>query len=222
MQGDLTSLKTKIKLIIADDHPLIINGITEILEKNDRFNIVATFNDGNALMQSVLLADADVLLLDLNMPAKDGLMVLEEIKHMKLPVKILVLTSYFSKELAEKCKEAGAEGYILKSDNLEKLSETIFEVLNGNSKFPDFSQKTEDDPSDFSYLDEFLKKYNLTKREAEVIKMVCKGYNSKEIADKLFVSSFTVQTHRRNIFRKLKIEGNTIALYKFASEHGLL
>lgn len=214
--------KTEIRVIIADDHPLIVKGITEILEQNERFVITASYNDGATLMQSTILPDADVLLLDLNMPGKDGLQVLEEIKAMKLNVHILVLTSYLSKELAEQCQTAGANGYILKSDNLDRLAENILDVMDGKTVFPDFSKKTEEDPSEFTFMDEFLKKYNLTKRETEVIQMVCKGYNSKEIADQLYLSSFTVQTHRRNIFRKLNIEGNTIALYKFASAHGLL
>ncbi|WGF91936.1 response regulator transcription factor [Aequorivita marisscotiae] len=214
--------ESTIRVIIADDHPLIIKGITELLEKNHRFVITKTFTNGNALLQSTAVPDADVLLLDLNMPGKDGLQVLEEIKSMKLKAKILVLTSYFSKELAEQCQAAGANGYILKSDNLDRLADNILEVMEGKGVFPDFSMKTEEDPNEFTYMDEFLKKYNLTKRETEVIQMVCKGYNSKEIADQLYLSSFTVQTHRRNIFRKLNIEGNTIALYKFASAHGLL
>ncbi|WP_410005178.1 response regulator [Aequorivita nionensis] len=221
-QEDLTSPTNKIRVIIADDHPLIIKGISEILEKNERFNIMATYNDGIALMQSTSLPDTDILLLDLNMPNKDGLQVLEEVKAMNLNLKILVLTSYFSKELAEQCLKAGANGYILKSDNLDILADNIMEVFDGKNVFPDFSVKAEEEANEFTFLDEFLKKYNLTKREAEVIQMVCKGYSSNEIADKLFLSSFTVQTHRRNIFRKLNIEGNTIALYKFASEHGLL
>ena len=200
-----------IKVIIADDHPLIIKGITEILEKYPRFTIVNTYNDGHILMQSTSLPDADVLLLDLNMPGKDGLQVLEEIKAMHLKLHILVLTSYFSKQLAEQCHAAGAKGYILKSNNLDRLSDTILEVLEGKTVMPDFSERAEEDVNDFSYLDDFLKKYNLTK-----------GYSSQEIADKLFLSSFTVQTHRRNIFKKLNIEGNTIALYKFASQHGLV
>lgn len=221
-QGILTSTNSKIRIIIADDHPLIINGIKEILEKNSSFQIIMTFNDGNSLLQSTSLPDADVLLLDLNMPGKDGLQVLEQIGLMNLKLKILVLTSYFSKQLSEQCLAAGANGYLLKSENLDKLAENIVAVVEGKTVFPDFSESSEEDTNDFTYLDEFLKKYNLTKREAEVIQMVCKGYNSNEIAEKLFLSSFTVQTHRRNIFRKLNIEGNTISLYKFASEHGLL
>lgn len=221
-QGNLTSTNSKIRIIIADDHPLIINGITDILNKNPRFEILATYNDGNLLLQSSSLPDADVLLLDLNMPGKDGLQILEQIQAMGLKLKILVLTSYYSQQLAEQCLSIGANGYLLKSENLDRVAENIFDVLDGKKVFPYFSENTEEDKNEFTYLDEFLKKYNLTKREAEVIQMVCKGYNSNEIAEKLFLSSFTVQTHRRNIFRKLNIEGNTIALYKFASEHGLL
>ncbi|MRT15903.1 response regulator transcription factor [Vitellibacter sp. q18] len=211
-----------IKVLIADDHPLIIKGITEVLEQHPNFEILATYNDGNALMQSSFLPNADVLLLDLNMPKKDGLQVLEEIKAMNLNLHILVLTSYFSKQLATQCEAAGANGYLLKSDNLDKIPQTLREILDGAAVFPIFNDNTEEAQNDFSFLDEFLNKYNLTKREAEVIQMVCKGYSSNEIAEKLFLSSFTVQTHRRNIFRKLNIESNPIALYKFASEHGLL
>ncbi len=221
-QGTLTSKNSKIRVIITDDHPLIINGIKEILEKDTGFEIMATFTDGNSLLQSTSLPDADVLLLDLNMPGKDGLQVLDQINAMNLKLKILVLTSYFSKQLSEQCLANGANGYLLKSENLDRLAENIMAVIEGKTIFPDFSENAEEEANDFTYLDEFLKKYNLTKREAEVIQMVCKGYNSNEIAEKLFLSSFTVQTHRRNIFRKLNIEGNTIALYKFASEHGLL
>ncbi|WP_026449977.1 response regulator transcription factor [Aequorivita capsosiphonis] len=213
---------TKIKVIIADDHPLIISGITEVLEKSESFSIMATFKNGNGLMQSSCLADADVLLLDLNMPGKNGLQVLEDIKAMNLKLQVLVLTSYFSKQLADQCALSGAHGYILKSDGLDTIAVTILEVVEGKTAFPDFSKNTEEDPNEFTYLDEFLKKYNLTKREAEVIQMVCKGYNSKEIAKRLFLSIFTVQTHRRNIFRKLNIDGNTVSLYKFASENGIL
>jgi DNA-binding NarL/FixJ family response regulator len=133
-----------IKVIIADDHPLIIKGITEILEKYPRFTIVNTYNNGHTLMQSTSLPDADVLLLDLNMPGKDGLQVLEKIKAMHLKLQILVLTSYFSKQLAEQCHAAGAKGYILKSDNLDKLADTILEVLDGKTVMPNFSEKTEE------------------------------------------------------------------------------
>ncbi|WP_347372557.1 response regulator transcription factor [Aequorivita sp. Q41] len=215
-------LDSKVRVVIADDHPLIIHGITEILEKDSRFEIMETFNDGLSLLQYNSLADADVLLLDLNMPGKDGLQVLEKIGAMNLKLKILVLTSYFSQQLSEKCIAAGASGYFLKSENLDKLGFNIIDVLNGQTIYPNFSENSDEYTNEFTYLDVFLKKYNLTKREAEVIQMVCKGYNSNEIAEKLFLSSFTVQTHRRNIFRKLNIDGNTIALYKFASEHGLL
>lgn len=222
MDEGFSSASKIIKVIIADDHPLIIKGISDILNKQPEYKILATFTDGLALMQSADLPNADILLLDLNMPNKDGLQVLEQIKELNLSLRVLVLTSYFSKQLATQCEAAGASGYLLKSDHLDRIPETIREILQGATVFPTFMDKTEESPNDFTYLDEFLNKYNLTKREAEVIQMVCRGFSSNEIAEKLFLSSFTVQTHRRNIFRKLNIEGNTIALYKFAVQHGLI
>ena len=127
-QGTLTSKNSKIRVIITDDHPLIINGIKEILEKDTGFEIMATFTDGNSLLQSTSLPDADVLLLDLNMPGKDGLQVLDQINAMNLKLKILVLTSYFSKQLSEQCLANGANGYLLKSENLDRLAENITAV----------------------------------------------------------------------------------------------
>ncbi|MAP79454.1 MAG: hypothetical protein CL526_00050 [Aequorivita sp.] len=212
----------EIKVIIADDHPLVISGISEILNKEQLFKILESFSNGTKLLQSPLLSQADVLLLDLNMPGKDGLQVLDRISQLQIDIKVVIITSYFSKDLSDKCKDAGASGYILKSENLDKISEYIVEVVSGKPVFPDFSKIQSDVTSEFSYMDEFLTKYNLTKRETEVIQMVCQGYNSQEIADKLYLSSFTVQTHRRNIFKKLNIEGNTIALYRFAASHGLI
>src|SRR5690606_7713265 len=99
------------RIVIADDHPLIINGITEIIEKDGRFEIIATHTDGNALLQSQFLPNADVLLLDLNIPGKDGLQVLERLAGLGLKLKVLVLTSYFSKQLSEQCLGLGAKGY---------------------------------------------------------------------------------------------------------------
>jgi len=212
----------EIKVIIADDHPLVISGISEILNKEKSFKILETFSNGTKLLQSPLLTQADVLLLDLNIPGKDGLQVLDSISKIQIDLKIVIITSYFSKDLSDKCKGAGASGYILKSENLDKISEYLVAVVSGQPVFPDFSKIQSDVTSEFSYMDEFLTKYNLTKRETEVIQMVCQGYNSQEIADKLYLSSFTVQTHRRNIFKKLNIEGNSIALYRFAASHGLI
>ncbi len=212
----------KIRVLIADDHPIVVQGIQDVLEKSKQFIVLETFNDGKSLLQSPSLAEAEVLLLDLNMPKTDGLQVLQEIKKKDLPLKIIVITSYYSSQLAEQCKEMGVEGYLVKSEELSSLVDNIQSILGGKLVFPDFSLPTPEIENDFSYFDEFLKKYKLTKREVEIIRLVCSDHSSKEIADKLFLSTFTVQTHRRNIVKKLGLDDSRISLYRFAIENAII
>ncbi|MBK1439465.1 response regulator transcription factor [Parapedobacter sp. ISTM3] len=212
----------KTRIIIADDHPVVIQGVKDILEKNGAFDVMATFRDGKSLLQSPLLARVDVLLLDLNMPDIDGLQTLDKLRKLGASFKIIVITSYLSPLLAEQCKAAGVHGYLVKSDDLYLLVKRIQDVLAGESVFPDFSQSDQPTGTDFSYFDEFLKKYKLTKREVEIVRMVCNDYSSKEIADKLCLSTFTIQTHRRNIIRKLGLDDSKIALYRFAVDNGVI
>src|SRR5690606_10183197 len=140
----------------------------------------------------------------------------------QLSLKIIVLTSYVSAQLADQCREAGAQGYLIKSEDLHRLLDNIEHALSGRLVFPDFSTQESLGGTDFSYFDEFLKKYKLTKREVEIIRMVCNDYNSKEIADKLYLSTFTVQTHRRNIVKKLGLDDSKISLYRFAIDNGVI
>ena len=210
-----------IRVIIADDHPVVVQGIKDVLAEQGRFRVVATVNDGRTLLQSLELHDADILLLDLNMPGMDGLQVLDELGKLSLALKVIVVTTYVSSQLAEQCRAAGASGYLVKSEDLYQLTRMIEEVMAGKQVFPDFSQKS-NVTNDFSYFDEFLKKYRLTKREVEIIRLVCEDLHSKEIADKLYLSTFTVQTHRRNIVKKLGLDDSKISLYRFASENGII
>ncbi len=212
----------KTRVIIADDHPVVIEGIKEILDKSGQFEIIEIFNDGKSLIQSSLLADADLLLLDLNMPGMDGLQLLEYLGKGDLSLKIIVVTSYASTQLAEQCRAAGVHGYLIKSDALYDLARSVNDVLCGHLVFPDFSRPEQPVKNDFSYFDEFLKKYRLTKREVEIIRLVCDDHNSKEIADRLNLSTFTVQTHRRNIVKKLGLDDSKISLYRFAVENGVI
>lgn len=211
-----------IQLILADDHPVITQGVKAILENEKNFEIIAEFKDGQSLLQSPLINNADVLLLDLNMPRIDGLQVLEYFKGTGIKLKIIVISAYTSQKLISECYEAGASAYIVKTENLNSLSEIIIQVMNGKKIFPDFHSEVEPDDK-FSYLDNFLIKYKLTKREVEIIKMVCDGKTSSDIAEKLSLSPFTVQTHRKNIFKKLSLDSsNPMAMHDFASKSGLI
>lgn len=211
----------KISLILADDHPAILEGIQAHLSKDPRFEVKDTVTNGLDLLKSVALLNTDLVLLDLNMPGLDGLKTLEELKSRNLPAKIVIMTNYNAPELMRDCRLKGAHGYVVKSDRLELLGDTLLKVHQGNAAFATLEDAQTSKPG-FSYFDDFLKKHRLTKREVEIIRLVCQHQKTKEIAERLYLSEFTVHTHRRNIMRKLEIGDSTVALYDFALKNNLI
>lgn len=211
----------KISLILADDHPVVLEGIRAHLSSDPQFEILATVKNGLDLLISPFLSKADVILLDLNMPGLDGLKTLDELQRKKINAKIIILTNYHSPELIKDCKHRGAQGYMVKSDELQHLPNTILSVASGKPVFPALEER-EEKSSSFSYFDDFLKKHKLTKREVEVIRLVCQNLRTKDIAERLYLSEFTIHTHRKNIMRKLDITDSTVALYDFALKNNLI
>lgn len=208
----------KISIILADDHPAILEGIQAYLEKDAQFSVIDTVNNGLDLLNSTLLNEADVILLDLNMPGLDGLEVLEELKKAPIKARVIIMTNYDTQELIKDCRLKGAAGYLVKSGKLTLLSEAIIKVAKGKSLFPKPAEQT----ASPSYLDDFLRKHKLSKREVEIIRMVCQNMRTKEIAERLYLSEFTIYTHRKNIMRKLEIGDSTLALYDFAIKNNLI
>lgn len=211
----------KIKLILADDHPVVLHGISAHFSTDDRFEIIAMVSNGIELLNNNLIFDADVILLDLNMPGLDGLQTLDQLKRKQVKAKIIVLTNYHSFELVKDCKLKGANGYMVKSDELQNLGTSILNVMDNKLVFPTFDERELPDIK-FSYFDDFLKKYKLTKREVEIIRLVCQNLRTKDIAERLYLSEFTVHTHRKNIMRKLELTDSTVALYEFARKANLI
>ena len=211
----------KIQLILADDHPVVLQGIQAHFSSDERFEIIAMVNNGLELLNSSLIGNADIILLDLNMPGLDGLKALTELKDKKNKAKIIVLTNYHSFELVKDCKQRGASAYMVKSDDLQNLADMMLNVLDGKEVFPSFDEKERPD-TQFSYFDDFLKKYKLTKREVEIIRLVCQNLRTKDIAERLYLSEFTVHTHRKYIMLKVELSDSTVALYEFALKTNLI
>ena len=210
----------KSRIILADDHEFLVEGLLSILKEQSSFEVVATAHNGIALIDAVLQHRPDLVILDMNMPGYDGLHCLDRIKTDLPKTKVLVLTNYNKSELVTEVKKRKAEGYLIKNSSAGELIEVISKILSGQTHFPAASQ-LKSVPDDSFFMDDFLKKYQLTKREVEIIRLVCQELGNREIADKLFLSELTIRTHRRNILRKLDIR-NVAGLVNFAKENQLL
>jgi DNA-binding NarL/FixJ family response regulator len=206
------------KIVLADDHQLLIEGVKIIIKEIENVEIIAEVNNSSDLLHFLSTSSADLVILDLNIPGKDGLKCLSIIKQRYPQIKVLILTSYNQPELIKEVKLMKADGFIVKNSSSSELKSAITQVLNGEKFFA--KEKEQDEVSSLYFVDDFLKKYQLTKREVDIIKLVCSGMTSKEIAGNLFLSEFTVNTHRKNIFRKLNVQ-NIAGLMNFAKENGL-
>ncbi len=209
----------KTKVVLADDHPFLIEGIEAVISKITQLKVSATVSNGVALMEVMPTINPGLVLLDLNMPGYDGLQCLQKIKESFPATKVLILTSYSQPELIEELKKQRADGYLIKDSTAQQLKEAIESILSGNKFFPATAHRPI--PENSFFFDDFLKKFSLTRREVDIIRLICKELSSKEIAANLFLSELTITTHRRNIFRKLDVK-NVAGLMNFAKENLLV
>jgi DNA-binding NarL/FixJ family response regulator len=200
----------KATVILADDHPIVVDGVKEILKTMDGLMVTGTASNGTDLLQLVRQSPANLVILDVNMPGTDGIQCTRQIKKEFPATKVLILTMYDDRALINEMISAGADGCMLKSKGSADMREAITRVLDGKSYFdsiPNLKDVKADEP------------LNLTNREIDIIKLSVKGKSTQEIADMLFISEHTVKTHRKNIFRKLNINAVT-QLNQFAVAHG--
>jgi DNA-binding NarL/FixJ family response regulator len=206
------------KIIIADDHPLLVDGLKKVLEEIDGVQVVSTANNGLELISILRKTAADLVLLDLQMPKLDGIDSLKIIKKDFPKLKVIVFTNYGQPKLIKEIKAIGAHGYLLKDSTSSIIKEAVNAVASGNTWFREMHIAKEPPAL---LVNDFMKKYKLTDRETEIIGKIAEGLTTKDIAAQLFVSEFTISTHRRNICRKLNIY-TPIGLLNFAKEHGLI
>ena len=209
----------KHKIILADDHPFLLDGLKMVLKDFSSLTISATAQNGYDLMALVEKELPALVILDLNMPIYDGFQCLRKIKANFPFTRVLILSNYVQAELIEEVKKMGADGYLMKSSSTVELRAAIERILTGRKYFPSAAEP-EKIPEESFYLDDFLKKYQLTKREVGIIRMICHEMSSKEIAEGLFLSELTINTHRRNILRKLELK-NVAGIINFAKQNHL-
>jgi DNA-binding NarL/FixJ family response regulator len=210
-----------ISVLLAEDHLILRDGIKALLKDHPDINIVAEASNGKEVQNLLLDSEIDLLVLDINMPDMDGLNTAKYVKENYKNVKVLVLSMLEQEKYVSKSFEAGALGYILKTTGKDELVNAIKMVAKGD---PYISHKISANMLkniNVSLLQEERIVVDLSPRELEILDLIAEGYTNAEIADKIFTSKRTVETHRKNLIDKTGTK-NTAALIKFAILNGIL
>lgn len=199
-----------VKVILADDHSMIREGLKQLLEINGDIQVVGEAADGLECLSLIKKVKADVLLLDINMPGLNGLQVLEKIGKAQSNLKVLILTVHNEMEYLIKAIDIGVDGYLLKDAGSAELKKAIFSIYQGEKYIqpeltPLLNQKLVEKESDLDKL------HSLTKREVQILKLIAEGLFNKEIGDRLNISERTVKNHVFNLFKKIGAADRTQA-----------
>lgn len=207
------------KLMIADDHALVRNALTFLLNAQPDMTVVGQAADGHTLFMSLEHTEVDIVLLDISMPpGENGLQTARRIKEYRPAVKIIMLTMYDETSYVKEAWRAGLDGFILKSATDEVLLEGIRQVYRGGRCFDGYSS---------SMLEQLPEKKSapgydtLSKREKELLPLIALGYNNKEIAQRLYISVKTVEVHKANIRKKLQL-ANQAELLQYSHKYHLI
>ena len=206
-----------IKVAIVDDHQMFIDGIKSLFTDNDNISIVLEATNGRQLLDKISIQPVDVVLMDVDMPEMDGLETTKEVLLRHSNIKIIVLTMHNEKNYITNFIKAGALGYVLKNTTKIELEQAIEVVAQGENYY---SQKVAKVIMD-GFKNETSNHVKLSERELDVLRLVAEEMTTKEIAEKLFISDNTVETHRKNLISKLGVR-NSVGLVKYAIAEGLL
>ena len=214
----------KIRVHIADDHKILIDGIKAVLKTDDEIEVVGDSLNGEEVLEWYQINTSDVLILDINMPKVDGIKVLQLLQKHKSKPFIVVLSSYDDIKLVKEVLKMGAKGFLAKKCAAEKIIDAIKIVSKGEQYFSEdiqsrllssLSGRSEDESVENGAFFS-----SLTSREKEILKLISKELSTKEIANDLSISTHTVETHRKNLIRKLKVK-NVVGLALYAHKHQL-
>ncbi len=210
----------RIKVLIADDHPLFRQGLRQVVEADQRFELIGEAGEGNSALQLILTKKPDIAVLDVSMPGLSGLEVARELQGKRWPTQIVILTMYKEEETFNRAVDFGVKGFVLKENAVQDILSSLVAVAAGEHYLS---------PSISGYLvrrrgraDELAVKKpgleDLTKAERRILKLIAEKKTSREIATELFISPRTVEAHRANICTKLDLRGSH-SLLQFALEN---
>lgn len=212
----------KIKLLIADDHEMILDGYRLLLSQEESIEVIAQAKTGKEVIEKAYsAAELDLIILDINMPGKDGIEVTKELKSSFPEIKILIVTMYSRKEFVRNLMEIGVDGYILKNSGKKELLAAIESLGKGE---PYYARQV---------TDLMIKSYQkhrifdspldieMSEREKDIIRLIADGLSTIEIGEKLFLSTHTISTHRKNILSKLNVK-NSAGVIRYGIQTGIV
>jgi len=211
---------------IADDHQILIDGVKAVLNIETDIEVIGFSLNGIQVVEWFKENKADVLILDINMPELDGIGVLKSFKKNKIRPEIIVLSSYDDIKLVKEVLQMGAKGFVPKKSAGEHIVNAVYKVAEGNQYFTDDVKEKmmqtllNGQPKNEGSQDGVLIS-SLTKREIQVLKLVAQQYSTREIAEELIISESTVETHRKNLMKKVKVK-NSVGLAIFALKNEVI
>ena len=203
------SERVPVRIVLADDHALVLDGLRSVLAEEQDLHVVATATDGERVLDAVRRFHPDVVVMDLKMPYMSGLACLQKLRAEKLNVRVLILSAFGDAHSLRTAVEAGADGFVLKTDSPRATVDAIRQVASGQLVFPQAARRwltpaaTSSDPN------------ALTTREEDVLALVAEGKSNTEISTALNLSESTVKFHMRNLFAKLNVTNRTEAAMKY-------
>ncbi len=215
------------KILLVDDHQVVIDGLEAFLSPH--FEIVGQANNGRDAIQAVRILQPDLLLMDIDMPVMNGIVAAQQLKKDFPQLKIIILSLHFEKSIIRHLLQIGVNGYLVKNSDKQEVIFALQTVASGKSYFSSavtlslHSMEGNSKPSRPNNSPETLSEQLslLTEREIEILRAIAEGYSSKEIGEKLHISSRTVDTHRNNMMKKLEVN-KVVGLIKFAIRCGLV
>jgi DNA-binding NarL/FixJ family response regulator len=206
----------KIRVFITDDHYMVIEGIRSLLQNEEEIELIGHASNAASCLAFLRQDQPDVILMDISMPDKSGIELCQEVKEKYPYIQILGLSTFDQKAFVQKMMDNGASGYVLKNATKAELIKAIHMVNNGQKYLSlgasDALKSARKDQADFPFI---------TRREKDVLQLVVEGYTNSEIAEKLFVSPATIDTHRKSLLAKFNMK-NTAALVRFVTQHNLI
>jgi len=203
----------KIRIIICDDHPLITEGIHSFITQKEDLEVVDTAGSASELMNILSEKSADILLLDVNLPDENGIEVCMEVKKKYPSIRILGLSNFNERSVIVRMINNGASGYLVKSESVDIVEQAIRHIYEGGVYFGKEAQHTLTSLT----RTELMELPPITKREKEVLQYLDQGLTSPMIAERMYISSLTVDSHRKNLLRKFNVS-KTISLLQKAKE----